>query len=242
MNQIYGSALQGHGGAAASAVPTGEFTNGHPLTAWRAPLEEDEVDAYDHLSASTDEDIEMDMGGPDYLTWSGAAGEPMTPPPGPATHPYCSMGSSSWQGGQMPAGAHFAPSPASTETSAGGTRPARRHRRRLEGGVESAVHTKPAPGGSGTGVGSEEGPTRSATNGAGQRRGARRRRWAETEAIPDTKGVAHQQVSITASAQVAEPQAAGRVPDADRAARSNARIEEAGRLVVGYLLKGHRCH
>ncbi len=74
MNQIYGSALQGHGGAAASAVPTGEFTNGHPLTAWRAPLEEDEVDAYDHLSASTDEDIEMDMGGPDYLTWSGAAG------------------------------------------------------------------------------------------------------------------------------------------------------------------------
>ncbi len=70
-------------------------------------------------------------------------------PPGPATHPYCSMGSSSWQGGQMPAGAHFAPSPASTETSAGGTRPARRHRRRLEGGVEFAVHTKPAPGGLG---------------------------------------------------------------------------------------------
>lgn len=149
MNQTYGSALQGHGGAAASAAPSGGFTNGSPLAAWHAPVKEDEVDAYEHLGASTDEDIEMVMGGPDYLAWSGATEEPMTPPPGPATHPYCSMSPSSWQNGQMPAGTHSTPSPASTEASAGGTRPARRLRRRLEGGVEPAVHTKPAPGGLG---------------------------------------------------------------------------------------------
>ncbi|TQV96105.1 hypothetical protein V2A60_003446 [Cordyceps javanica] len=131
-----------------TAALSGGFQNERLLNGWNSLWDEDEVDAYDHLTASTVETMDMDLDGPEYYIELGAPEAPMALPESATSD--SSMRPQPWQSWYSTPRTALSPLLASTEASSGGTSASHRHRRRhSDSGVEFDALVRPQPGGLG---------------------------------------------------------------------------------------------